>query len=173
MVWIRFLSWIYTVVHVSLRAFSLSMRAVLTGSPKVSRLVLGAVVVAFGRCGPSQHLEHYRLALRLPGSTGGLGGAQLSSHPSFDRRPSASGRNLIRPPHSMSTRWKNAEHILLKLSNIWLRLVRFQASSTLKKCRMPFCHLQQAVSHQLMSVSLQGFESLLGETMGHYNDSNR
>ena len=93
-----FSHWIYTVVHVSLRAFSLSMRAVLTGCPKVSWLVLGAVVVAFGRCGPSQHLEHYRLALRLPGSTGGLGGAQLSSHPSFDRRPSASGRNLIRPP---------------------------------------------------------------------------
>ena len=93
-----FSHWICTVVHVSLRAFSLSMRAVLTGCPKVSWLVLGAVVVAFGRCGPSPHLKHYRLALRLPGSTGGLGGAQLSSHPSFDRRPSASGRNLIRSP---------------------------------------------------------------------------
>ena len=85
------------------RAFSLSMRAVLTGSPKVSWLVLGAVVVAFGRCGPSLHLRHYRLALRLPGSTGGLGGA-LSSPPTLALIGGhlRQGEILSEPPHSIA-----------------------------------------------------------------------
>ena len=82
------------------RAFSLPLRAVLTGGPKVSWFGAGRGCGGlFRRCGPSLHHRHYRLAFGLPGSTGGLGGA-LSSPPTLaligGHWPSK--RNLIRTP---------------------------------------------------------------------------